>query len=149
MSPQPDDPGATRASALARELRILIGQLKRRLREEAQAGDLTLSQISVLGRLEREGAATVTALAKAEGMRPQSMGATVAVLEAAGLVQGTPDPSDRRQTILSLTAACRDMIEAGRAARQDWLFRTIRSKLSAAEQEELATGIALLKRLVD
>ena len=149
MSPQPDDPSTARASALARELRILIGQLKRRLREEAQAGDLTLSQISVLGRLEREGPATVTALAKAEGMRPQSMGATVAVLEAAGLVHGTPDPGDRRQTILSLTAACREMIAAGRAARQDWLFRTIRSKLSAAEQEELATGIGLLRRLVE
>ena len=149
MNDRPSDPEAAHASALAAELRVLIGKLKRRLREEAHSGDLTLSQTSVLSRLEREGPATVTTLARAEGVRPQSMGATVSDLEAAGLVSGAPDPADGRQTILSLTAACREMIKASRAAREDWLFRAIRTKLSPREQADLATGVELLKRLVD
>jgi DNA-binding MarR family transcriptional regulator len=149
MNDRPNDPEAARASALAADLRVLIGKLKRRLREEAHSGDLTLSQTSVLSRLEREGPATVTTLARAEGVRPQSMGATVSDLEAAGLVSGAPDPADGRQTILSLTAACREMIKASRAAREDWLFRAIRTKLTPREQAELAAGVELLKRLVD
>jgi DNA-binding MarR family transcriptional regulator len=82
-------------------------------------------------------------------MRPQSMGPLVAALEAAGLVSGAPDPADGRQTILSLTDACRKRIQEGRAARQDWLTRTIQARLSTREQEDLAASIELLKRLVD
>lgn len=149
MNEQQDDPEAMRASAVAGELRILIGKLGRRLREEAHLGDFTWSQLKVLARLEREGPATVTTLAQAEGVRPQSMSATVSVLKAAGLVSGVPDTADGRQTILSLTAACREAIKAGRAAREDWLLRAIRTKLAPGEQEELATGVELLNRLVD
>jgi DNA-binding MarR family transcriptional regulator len=149
MNELPGDSDAALAAALAGELRVLIGALKRRLREQAHLGDLTWSQISVLSRLEREGPATVTTLARAEGMRPQSMGANVSVLEAAGLVSGAPDPTDGRQTILSLTAACREWVDADRAAREDWLFRAIRANLAPEEQKELAGAVKLLKRLVD
>ena len=141
-------PGLARASALAVELRVLIGQLKRRLREQASLGDLTESQIAALRRLDSDGPATVTALARAEGMRPQSMGANVAVLESAGLISGTPDPNDGRQTIWSLTAACRQKVKASRAAREDWLSRAIQTNLAPGEQQELARAVELLKRLV-
>jgi DNA-binding MarR family transcriptional regulator len=137
------------ALALAGELRVVLGRLSRRLREEAHAGDLSWSQVAVLTRLEREGPSTVTGLARAEGVRPQSMGATVAALEAAGMVSGAPDPSDGRQTVLSLTDACRERLRAGRAAREDWLFRALCTQLAAEEQEELGRGVALLKRLLD
>ncbi len=100
-------------------------------------------------RLERDGPATVSALARAEGVRQQSMGATISTLEAAGLVKGSPDPADGRQTILSLTDACREMIQASRAAKEDWLFHAIQTKLSPAEQEQLATNLELLKRIAD
>ncbi len=136
-------------SVLSGELRVVIGNLMRRLREQAHSEDLTWSQKSALSRLERDGPATVTALARAAGVRPQSMGATVATLEAAGLVSGSPHPSDGRQTILLLTPACRDWIAASRAAREDWLFQAIEAKLNAAEQDELAKAVDLLKRLVD
>ncbi len=149
MNDQPDSPQTARASALAAELRALAGKLKRRLREQANPGDFTPSQVSVLLRLEKDGPATVSSLARAEGMRPQSMGAAIAPLEAAGLLRGAPDPNDGRQTILSLTDACRDSFREGRAARQDWLSRTIQARLSAPEQEQLAASIELLKRLVD
>jgi DNA-binding MarR family transcriptional regulator len=137
------------ASALAGELRILISQLRHRLREQTHLGDYTWSQTSVIIRLERDGPATVSALARAEGVRQQSMGATISTLEAAGLVKGLPDPADRRQTILSLTDTCREMIQASRAAKEDWLFHAIQTKLSPAEQEQLATDLELLKRIAD
>src|ERR1700734_3380184 len=99
----PPDTQLVQSAALATELRATFGKLKRRLREQAGAGDLTPSQMSVLLRLEREGPATTSNLARLEAMRPQSMGAVIAALEAAGLVIGAPDPTDGRQTILSLT----------------------------------------------
>jgi DNA-binding MarR family transcriptional regulator len=142
--------GDTHAAAeLAADLRVTIGKLKRRLREQANVGDLTESQAAVLGRLDREGPATVTTLARAEGMRPQSMGAIVSVLEAAGHIVGSPDPDDGRQTILALTPACRDWIKAHRAAREDWLLRAIGKSLSPDEQSALAKAVGLLRRVVD
>jgi DNA-binding MarR family transcriptional regulator len=142
-------PGTARAAALASELRILIAKLKRRFRDQTRLGDLTWSQISVLSRLDSDGPTTVTALAQAEGMRSQSMGAIIAALEIAGLVRGAPDPNDGRRTILSLTEACRDWIKTTRAAREDWLFQTIQKHLNLEEQEQLASALELLKRIAD
>lgn len=135
--------------AMAGDLRVLIGKLNRKLREQGHSSDLTTSQKTVLLRLEAGGPATVTTLAKAAGVRPQSMGATVSALEAAGYVSGAPDPDDGRRTILSLTPACREKILTGRAARQDWLYQTIRKKLTPDEFHDLAASIELLKRLVE
>ena len=128
-------PDSATASTLASELRVLVGRLKRRLREQTGTHGLSWSQIAVLSHLEREGPQTVTELAQLEGMRPQSMGATVAALEAAGLVQGAAHPTDGRRTVLSLTASARSWIKASRAAREDWLFHTIQARLSPAEQK--------------
>lgn len=149
MPEQQHDPEAAQALALASDIRVLSGQLRRWLRDQAQLGDLTGSQIQVLVWLEREGPATVSTLARANGVRSQSMGETLSLLKAAGLVDGAPDPADGRQTLLSLTAACHEKIKLSRAAREDRLFRAIRTKLVPAEQEQLAAGLELLKRLID
>ncbi|CAM0999271.1 MarR family transcriptional regulator [Rhodanobacter sp. Root179] len=143
------NPAAADAMATAVELRVLVGKLRRRLREQINLGGLPWSQVSVIGHLERDGPATITALAHAEGMRPQSMGANVAALLEAGLVRGTPDPDDGRRTLLSLTPACRKLIKASRAAREDWLFHAIQTRLAPKEQARLARAVALLKRLVE
>lgn len=147
MIDPPDSEPLSSAVVLALELRAFSGKLKRRLRDQADVGDLTPSQTAVLLRLER-GPATTSGLARAEGMRPQSMGAVVAALEAAGLVIGAPDPEDGRQTRLSLTEHCQRWITEGRAARQDWLARTIDARLSPQEQDQLAATLPLLERLV-
>jgi DNA-binding MarR family transcriptional regulator len=149
MDTPADDSQLARASALAAELRALVGKLKRRLREQGHADDLTPSQVSALLRLENDGPSTTSALARAEGMRPQSMATVVAALEAAGLVSGTPDPADGRRTLLSLTEACRTQLREGRAARQDWLTRALQQRLSPREQDDLAAAIRLLARLAD
>ena len=138
-----------RASVLAQDLRAYFGKIRRRMREQTEAGDLTPSQVSVLLRLENDGPATASSLARAEGVRPQSIVPVIAALEDAGLVAGASDPTDGRQTILSLTQACRTWLAQGRAARQDWLTRTLQARLSPKEQDKLAEALELLKRLLD
>lgn len=149
MDASSDQSRRARASVLAADLRALVGKLKRRLREQGGAGDLTPSQVSVLLRLEKEGEATTSSLARAEGMRPQSMATVIAALEQAGLVRGAPDPADGRRILLSLTDACRQWVEEGRAARQDWLSRRLEARLTADELDLVAAAAGLLNRLVD
>ena len=148
MKPELPEPDQTRALELAGELHIMAGTLIRRLREQAEISDLTSAQKSVLLRLERDGPMTGSALARASAMRPQSMGAIIAVLEAAGHVVGAPDPLDRRQTIISLTDDFRETVSAGRAVRRDWLLRALQSRLTATEREQLADALKLLDRLL-
>jgi DNA-binding MarR family transcriptional regulator len=149
VSKQKSNLNSARALALAGELRLLISQLRHRMREQAHLGKFTWSQTSVVIRLERDGPATASDLARAEGVRQQSMGTTISSLEGAGLVSGSSDPADGRRTILSLTDTCRELLQATRAAKEDWLFRAIQTKLSLAEQEELARSLELLKRLAE
>lgn len=144
-----DRPRVAQATALAQALSAVTGKLKRRLRDQAHVGDLTPSQVSVLLLLEKNGAATASSLARAEGMRPQSMAPLLAALEGSGLVRRSQDPEDGRQTLLSLTDSCHKWLKEGRAARQDWLTRTIQARFTPQEQGDLARAIELLKRLVD
>ncbi|BBA39135.1 MarR family transcriptional regulator [Burkholderia contaminans] len=136
-------------AGLAGELRISVGKLMRRMREQVHPNDLTSSQKSVLLRLDRDGPATVSALARAESVRPQSMRVTVATLEALGAVSGEPDPTDGRQTLIALTPGFRKALQANRAAKDDWLFRALHAQLSEAEQAELASAVKLLQRLAE
>jgi DNA-binding MarR family transcriptional regulator len=136
-------------AALAEALRGIIGNLKRRMRAQSHAGELSWSQLSMLSRLERDGPATVTAVARVEGVRPQSMGATIRDFEAAGYVTGTPDPDDGRQTLWSVTLVARDLVETARAARQDWLHTTLEKNFSQSERDELTRAVKLLERIVE
>ena len=137
------------ASKIARELRTTVGSLKRKLRRQGGRHDLTSSQVAVVLRLEKEGPATASSLARSEGMRPQSMSAVIAALEELGFVAGAADPDDGRKTLLSLTKACRKSIEAGRAARQDWLAQAIQRKLSPQERKKVSSVLHLLARLAE
>ena len=129
-------------------MRTVFRKLKLRVREHGGGNDLTPSQSSVVLRLEKDGADTVSGLARAEGMRPQSMSAIVAPLQESGLVRGAPDPSDGRQTLMSLTPKCLKWLQEGRAARHDWIATTISQKLSLQEQVKLQEALKLLTRLV-
>jgi DNA-binding MarR family transcriptional regulator len=138
-----------RTSALAAELRTTLGKVKRKMREHGGRSDLKPSQVSVILRLKKDGPTTVSSLARAEGMRPQSMSAIIASLFDAGLVSGSPDPNDARQTLMSLSRKCQKSLKEGRAAKQDWLTTTIHKKLSVQDQEKLAAVLELLARLVE
>jgi DNA-binding MarR family transcriptional regulator len=136
------------AIALAEGLWTIYRKLKRQLREQGERSNLKPSQVSVLLRLNKDGPATVSSLARSEGMRPQSMSAIITVLLDAGLVSGSPDPTDRRQTLIALTRQCQQLLSNGRAATEDWLTTIIQEKLSSEEQATLASAIDLLARLI-
>ena len=101
----------------AGELRALVGRLSRRLRQTSVVGEMTLSQASVLSLLEREGPATPGTLATREHISPQSMGTILISLEALGLVSRTPDPTDGRCLVISLTEAGLQAIHGARRQR--------------------------------
>jgi DNA-binding MarR family transcriptional regulator len=149
MSKRSSVPESETASDLAARIRTILSKLKRRLREQGGREDLTLSQISVLLRLEKDGAATVSGLARAEGMRPQSMSSIVVSLQDAGLVGSSSDPNDGRQTLISLSSQCEKLLRESRAARQDWLTTAILQKLSTQEQQKLSAALELLSRLTE
>jgi len=138
---------ATKAQAapLASDLRVVLGQLIRRLRSEHR---FSLSQGSVLGRLDREGAQSVSDLAFAERVRPQSMAQTVTDLESDGLVARAPDPDDGRRALVSLTEAGLTELREDRLRREGWLVRAI-EELPAADQATVERAIVLLRRLAD
>lgn len=133
----------------AATLRMLVGKLGRRLRESAPPGDLSWSQVAVLGYLVRDGAMTVTELAAAESVRSQSMGTTVATLLDAGMVTGEPDPHDGRKTRYRPTEACLAVIASSRARRDDWLIGAFETQLNAVERQQLIDAIPLLQRLTE
>jgi DNA-binding MarR family transcriptional regulator len=137
------------ASAIALEMRTVFRKVKLQLRDQGKHGDLTSSQLSVVHRLEEGGPATVSSLARAEGMRPQSMSAVMLPLQQAGMVGGKPDPNDGRQTLMSLTPKCLRWLREGRAARQDWLARRVSERLSVHEQEKLRAALRLLRKLAE
>jgi DNA-binding MarR family transcriptional regulator len=131
---------------IASELRVVLGQLMRRLRAEHS---FPLSHGTVLGRLDRDGPQSVSDLAGAERMRPQSMAQTVADLEAQGLVERRPDPADRRRALVALTAEGRAALLQDRGRREGWLAGAIAERLSPAEQDVLREAVELLRRLPD
>jgi len=132
---------------IAATLRLSIGLLLRRLRQIPTGDELTLSESSALARLDRGGPATAAALARADQISPQSMGATLAALEARGLVERAPDPEDGRRMILSVTDAGLQVLRDRQNARTEQLARALSSGFSSAELEQLMAAAPLLERL--
>ncbi|WP_040687754.1 MarR family winged helix-turn-helix transcriptional regulator [Nocardia vinacea] len=128
----------------ASEVRVVVGRLRRRLRELAADDDLTPSQAAVLSRLDRDGAASTSDLAAAERVRPQSMAMTVAALDRYGFVARRPDPTDGRRQLLSLTAAGRERLRGDRQVRQEWLARTLHERYTEAQRRTILEALALL-----
>jgi DNA-binding MarR family transcriptional regulator len=132
---------------IARDLRVIIGRLRRRLREGAGGDDLTPSQTSVLIRLNKDGPASASGLAAAERVRPQSMAVVVAALDRAGLIRRDPDPEDGRRQLLSLTPEGRDRAAGGWQAREEWLAQAVQERYTEEERRTIAAALALMDRL--
>jgi DNA-binding MarR family transcriptional regulator len=133
----------------ARDLVAAMSRLRRRLRDVAGTDELTPSQTSVLGVLAKAGPATASGLAATEGVRPQSMAATLAPLEGRGLVRREADPSDGRRQLVTLTRAGHDWFNGHRAARQEWLIGAVSEQLTDAERRTLIKAAALMQRVTD
>ncbi|MEU6608564.1 MarR family transcriptional regulator [Streptomyces shenzhenensis] len=132
----------------AQDVRVVVGRLRRRLRSVSDADDITLSQASVLARLGKDGPAATSALATAEGVRHQSMAATVEALERLGLVARRPDPTDRRRRLVALSAAGRARAEGDRQARQEWLAAALSERCTEEERQTVIAAMAVLERVL-
>jgi DNA-binding MarR family transcriptional regulator len=132
------------------DLKLALGLLIRRIRAAApsETQDLSWTQKSVLVRLEKEGPSTTSELARAEGVKPQSMGTAIAALERTGLVERQADPTDGRQTNIKLTEKGRSMRRTTRDASLAWLTQAI-AKLNKQEQAILFEAGQIIKRLAE
>ncbi|MET7572866.1 MarR family transcriptional regulator [Streptomyces sp. NPDC005492] len=135
------------AARSARDLRVVLSRLRRRIREVATDEDLTPSQESALTLVGKHGAATASALASAEGVRPQSMAATLAALDQHGLIRRNPDPEDGRRQLVTLTEAGRERIEDNRQVREEWLARAFEDRYTERERRTILDALTLMERL--
>jgi DNA-binding MarR family transcriptional regulator len=132
---------------LAAALRVSVGVLTRRLRQSPLQDDLTAPEMTALSRLDRNGPTTPSALARAEQITPQGMGATLNGLARRGLVQRRPDPDDGRRTVMSLTAAGEQVVRTKRSARTQQLADALAARFTPEEREILIAAAPLIQRL--
>ena len=134
---------------VAADLRVALGRLVRRLRQAHEPGELTLSEMSVLARLDRDGPAPPGMLAGGERVKPQAMGTTLAALEQRGLVTRMPDPDDGRRVSMSITEAGRQLVLDRRSASTRRMTRALAEGFTPEERRRLIEAIPLLDRLAD
>ncbi|MEV0904471.1 MarR family winged helix-turn-helix transcriptional regulator [Streptomyces hokutonensis] len=141
-----DSPNDT--ARLATDLRLAVGRVTRRLRQAHAVGDVSLSGVSVLARLARDGSESPTSLAELERVRPQAMASTLALLEQRGLVRRSPDAADRRRSILAITDEGRAML-AERRSESVQRLAVVLDGFTDAERVVLASALPLLDRLAE
>jgi DNA-binding MarR family transcriptional regulator len=134
-------------AGLAASLRVSVARLHRRLRtEHADDVGVSFGALAVLGLLRREGDQTIGQLAAAERVRPPSMTRTVSCLEADGLVERRPHPTDGRQVLITPTGKGEELLAAERRRRDAWLARRLR-ELTPDERTALRQAAPILERL--
>jgi DNA-binding MarR family transcriptional regulator len=137
------------AEEVAAALRVAAGNLYRKLKQSPLAGEATLAETSTLGRLERNGPATSSDLARADRISPQSMGVTVAALEERGLVERSRDPLDGRRVVLSITEPGRQVVHDKRGARTAMIAAALRDGFTDTELGQLLAAAPLIQRLAE
>jgi DNA-binding MarR family transcriptional regulator len=128
-----------------------FGAVARRLRVASLAAlaahDVTPSQVRAIRVLAAHDSGGVRSKELAEHLKiaPRSTTEVVDALEAKGLVQRSPDPGDRRATLVSLTDRGRALAEEVRRTRgvaSEQLFE----RLTQTDREDLAR---ILRKLQD
>ena len=129
---------------------MALGLLLRRIRADTAPGleEFSWTQQAVLRRLEKNGPATSAELARAEGVRAQSMGTALGLLEKMGLIERKPHPTDGRQINMKLTARGITLRRNIKQATYAWLARAI-AELDRQEQITLFKAGELFKRMAE
>ncbi len=125
-----------------------VGLLLRRVRAAAASHELSLTEAAVMKRLAIDGPATIADLARAESMKPQSMGTTIAALEEMGMVERKPHPTDGRQVNILLTAKGAAVRKSAADAKRTWLAQAV-AQLNEQERETLFKAGQIIKRLAE
>jgi DNA-binding MarR family transcriptional regulator len=134
--------------ALASELRLAVMRLGRRLRNQRadRSLSLSLSQLAVLGTLERRGPLTPRELAAHEKVSPPSMTKLLAALQERGFIVRTDHPSDGRQHLVAPTEQAVRMIREDRRRRDAFLAQRL-VELSSDQRAVLRHAATILERL--
>lgn len=139
-------PSTVATTELASELRVSLMRLARRLRAERPDAGLTLTQLSVLGTLDRHGGMTLGELAAHEKVRPPSMTRTTAALEERGLITRVSSAADRRRVLIEISVDGLALLREDRKRREAWLAGRF-EQLTADERALLHAVAPLLDRL--
>lgn len=140
---------ATDAAEVGAALRLVVGRIARRMRQAHAVGEMTLSEASVLARLDRDGADSPGSLAELERVRPQAMATTLAALEERGLVTRRQDAADGRRAVMSVTDAGRKVLADRRSESVRRLTAVLEQEFTAAERRDLLEVLPLLNRLAE
>ncbi|WP_210254982.1 MarR family winged helix-turn-helix transcriptional regulator [Methylocapsa sp. S129] len=133
--------------ALGAALNTLVSQ-SRALTAQAAAKfhrELQPAAFHIAVWLHALGPAKPSTVAQAIGMDRSAASRLVGDLVRLGLVATSIDPSDRRSTILSLTAAGRRRMEAAMRAKG----AAFQQRVASWSEEDLALCASLLRRLID
>ena len=132
----------------AARLRALVRQIKLRAQSLKEKDAPSQSEHVVMVWLDDKGAMTPRALADAQNVRPQTVQQTLDALERRKFITRADHPTDRRQILISLSAAGRKALAKGRAARQAWLVGEL-EKLPARELKTVTDSLAILERFLN
>jgi DNA-binding MarR family transcriptional regulator len=143
------EPSQAQLESAAAILRDSLGEVVRRMRQTRPERTITWAEGSLLGRLAKGGPATSAELARAEGITPQSMGAILKSIEAAGFAQRSADPDDRRRVVFTVTPAGHDFYRSRIDARAAQFTESLAADFTPAEIEQLLAAAPLLERLAD
>jgi len=131
---------------MAERLRLVFRAMKRQAMSVSGPDAPSHTETFILALLDEKGPMTPSALSVAQNVRPQTVGQALDAMSARGWVARGPHPTDRRQILISLTAAGRRALAKGRRLRQAWLVREL-GRLKPADRRLLSSSITIFERL--
>ena len=142
---------ANETPELARDLRLAVGRVARRLRRIYLDGGEGLSflELAVLNRLRTSGPTSPGALAGDEGVTSAAVAATLTRLESQQLVSRSRAAEDGRRVVVLITEAGQRVLRRGEAATLGRIQEVLTGQLSAADRDRLAAAIPLLEKVAN
>ena len=137
---------ADRDSDIALIARAVL-KLARRMRTDTPSDTLTPAMLGLLATLFREGPMSGVALAREEGLQPQSLTRLLAAMEEKGMIARAPDSADRRNLIISITVRGRQALRWAMQQRRRWLAEAVADRLSDEERATLIEAAGLMLRI--
>jgi DNA-binding MarR family transcriptional regulator len=135
----------TRAD-LASHLRLTIVRTARRLRQEA-GGELSPSMTAALATIERHGPMTPSELAARERVQRPTATRVLARLEELGLIERTPDPQDRRSSLVSVTPPATALLAELRTRKTAYLAERL-ERLDTEDRAVLERAADILEGML-
>jgi DNA-binding MarR family transcriptional regulator len=136
----------TSTADLASHLRLVIARSARRLRQEA-GGELSPSLSSALATVDRYGPMAPSEVAARERIQRPTATRLLARLEQQGLLARTPDPYDRRSSLVAATPAGRELMDAKRSRKDAFLAGRL-EELGPEDRAALERAATILERVL-